>query len=268
MASKRYSQDLSLAEVEAVSLTPAQYRAWELEWKSDTRAVGREVNWFAHQVGFKSRLLRTERSAQPQMKPVLPLEDRIKHTRDGGLETLSYAFRRPGKRRIHGIASTPMIDSHNSSLSSAGCMVRFPIPLLSSHSKFGKAIGDVTLVRRCERQIFIQANIHENAAGDYAWGLIQDGELACLSVGPADSRLQAEVDGVKFYDQWRLKEVSICRKGANPDCIFEVLNGDAISGFSPTHGLVASPPVTTLEGRDGPEKERGHQPLRWKELTE
>lgn len=232
MASKRYSQDMSLAEVEAASLTPAQYRAWEAEWKSDTRAVGRTVNWFAHQVDFKSRLLRTERSAQPQLNPIIPLDDRVKHTRDDGLETLTYAHRPPGKRRIHGIASTPTITSNNGSKSSAGCMVRFPIPLLSSHSKFGKAIGDVTLVRRGERDIYVQADIHENPAGNYAWRLIQDGELATLSVGAADMHLQAEVDGVKFYDRWRLKEVSICRNGANPDCVFEVLNSDAISGSS------------------------------------
>lgn len=154
--------------------------------------------------------------------PPKPLRDRVKHTREDGIETLSYAWRSPGKRRIRGIASTPTITSRGAVVSSRGCMARLPIPLRYGHSKLGRGIGEVTLVRKSDRQIYIEAEIFDTPAGDHAWRLIESGALRCLSVGKADVRYQAEVDGVRYVDQWKLAEVSICRKGANADCFFQV----------------------------------------------
>lgn len=126
---------------------------------------------------------------------------------------------------IQGIASTPTINSHKYSLSSGGCRARFPIPVLSGHAK-GPPIGEVVLVRIAERSVFVEAIIFEgNPAADHAWKLIESGETRCFS-GAADQsswRLAGEVDGVKFYDSWWLKEVSVCRTGANPDCHFATL---------------------------------------------
>lgn len=69
------------------------------------------------------------------------------------------------------------------------------------------------MVRKSPEQIYIRASIDESPSGDLAWEMINDSELSCLSVGPCDAHLQAEVDGVKFYDRWSLNEVSLVRRG-------------------------------------------------------
>ena len=108
-------------------------------------------------------------------------------TRENGIETIRYAFRQPGRRRIHGIASTPRITTHKVSRSSENCAVKFPVPLRCSHSEHGRGLGDVTLVRRSEAEVYIQADIHDSPAGDYAWKLIEQGELLGLSKAPLTS---------------------------------------------------------------------------------
>ena len=55
------------------------------------------------------------------------------------------------------------------------------------------------------------------------WRLINDGTLRSLSVAKRNLVYDAEVDGVRYVRTWHLGEVSICRRGANPDCIFEVV---------------------------------------------
>ena len=44
-----------------------------------------------------------------------------------------------------------------------------------------------------QQQIYIQAQIDKSPPGDLVWEMINDGELSCLSVGPCDAHLQAEV---------------------------------------------------------------------------
>jgi len=54
--------------------------------------------------------------------------------------------------------------------------------------------------------------------------MIESGELRAFSGAAASDgfKLDGIVDHTKFYKTWRLSEVSICRKGANPDCDFEI----------------------------------------------
>ena len=140
---------------------------------------------------------------------------------------------RSSSRMIHGIATTPTISSNGQSLLSEGMMVRLPVPVLFAHSKYGKGIGEVVYLRKSRSEIYVRAVINNNLAGDYAWSFIKSGEARCFSVAVQqnDYRLQAEVDDVKFFDRWTLKEVSVCREGANPDCHFEIFEKGATWPF-------------------------------------
>ena len=151
----------------------------------------------------------------------------FRNERVNGTETV-WLEGRTGRRMICGIASTPTINAHKYSLSSEGCVARLPIPVLSQHEGDGKPIGEVVRLRKSRRHVYVEAIIFEgNVAADHAWRLIEAGELRALSGAmsndPRTHRLQGIADGVSFYDQWMLKEVSICREGANPDCRFEIL---------------------------------------------
>lgn len=143
---------------------------------------------------------------------------------------------RTGSRMIEGIASTPRISSHKHSLSSDGCMIRFPIPLLSHHGFVGDTrhapykpdqikIGEVVWIQKSPQAIRVRAIVDRNEAADYAWSLIEKGETLCFSVAAkkGTARVQALVDGAHFYDRWELEEVSVCRRGANPDCKFRIV---------------------------------------------
>lgn len=102
--------------------------------------------------------------------------------------------------------------------------VKMPVPLLFAHKGIEVPIGDVFMVSKSEHQVYVRALIFEdNAAADHAWLLIEAGEVRALSVSRTDQHLQGIVDGISFYDRWRLKEVSICRRGANPQAYFEIL---------------------------------------------
>ncbi len=126
-------------------------------------------------------------------------------------------------RHLHNPEGLP---SNHHAFSSAGMHVKLPVPLLSQHAKRGDRIGDVVLIRKSVREVYCRAMVYENnAAADYAWKLIQDGTVRCFSISSADDQfrhVQGVVDGITFYDRWRLREVSICRKGANPDCVSEI----------------------------------------------
>jgi len=159
----------------------------------------------------------------PVVKPRVISSRRVKHTYRDGIETIALVRVR-GSRRIRGIASTGTMNSHGYSLDPRGCMISLPVPILSGHSE-GPPIGEVVVASKSAERIFIRGVIFEgNAARDYAWRLIKDGTLRRLSgaCAPGSSRLAGIVDGKKFYDRWQLGEVSLCRSGANPDCVFEV----------------------------------------------
>ena len=138
---------------------------------------------------------------------------------------------------IAGIASTPTISRNNQSMLSRGCELAVPVPLLFGHAQHGGPIGDVVYMSKGENQIYIRAVIRDHEAGRYAWQLIRSGKLSGLSCGFHDEseayHVQAEVDGVKFYDVFRIREVSIVHQPANPDCRFHIYSaGTATESLS------------------------------------
>jgi hypothetical protein len=149
----------------------------------------------------------------------------VRYERSGGHDYWRTDHRT--KRMVHGIASTPTITSNACSRSSAGCRVDFPIPLLVSHEEEG-SIGEVVMLRRSPREVYIVAALHDgNLAADYAWSLVEQGELRAFSVASAPStphRIDGAVLGTRFVGEWTLGEVSLCRQGANPDCRAEIFS--------------------------------------------
>ena len=113
-------------------------------------------------------------------------DGKVKCVINGDFRAHSYVDRKPGKRMVHGIASTPTVNAHKYSLRSSGCQVIFPIPLLVSHkgSNHLKGFGEVTLVRIHDTQVYFMGEIFENEAGDFAWKQITEGKLRAVS-GPA-----------------------------------------------------------------------------------
>ncbi len=163
------------------------------------------------------RLEATESRRRPPIEPkqIEPVRPDFHHIRSGETETLW--LDRAG-RKIHGTASTSTVNSHNYALLAKGCSILLPVPLLGSHEP-GR-IGWVVYARKTPTSIYVQATIDDNEIGDLAWSLVMRGELKGFS-GAADHstmRLQGHVNGIKIYDAWRLKEVSLCERGANPDC--------------------------------------------------
>ena len=159
------------------------------------------------------------------------------HERIDGVEVLRLKTV-PAGRMIYGIASTPTINSHGYSLLTKGCVVRLPTPLLSAHAKFGGPIGAVFHVEKSDSRLYVRARLFAGPAADYAWKLITSGETLSFSGAalPGSTTAEAEVDGVKFYSNWTLGEVSICRKGANPDCWAQIFNGEFATAASPGLG--------------------------------
>lgn len=158
------------------------------------------------------------------------------------------------RRVIHGIASTPWIDEHKHSLSSDGCVIKLPVPLMSEHAKVGGGVGEVFFVRQCSDQIYVRATVFETPSGNYAWQLIEAGEIACFSIGgkAGDANvIEAQVDGIKFWKSWELGEVSIVRHPANPTCGFEIYRGMDRPVFG---GRAASGGVVTATGQQPPRR--------------
>lgn len=158
-------------------------------------------------------------------------------------------FTLPGRweraaRVITGIASTPtparsgiMPEGEKASLSSAGAEIDLPIPLLVAHEgNAATRIGDIVQIERSEDRIDFRAVLLGTRAADFAWALIEDGTLRAVSVLAGDQTIGGVVDGVRFADKWRLKEISVCRYGANPDCRVEYMGAP--------HMLRAVPMVT------------------------
>lgn len=154
-----------------------------------------------------------------------PAPPRFALTRRAGVETL-WIRGAGGPRMIAGIASTPAVNGHKCSLSSSGCRVRLPVPLYSQHATSAPPVGQVVFVRKSAAGIYVRAVIGSGAAADHAWQLIMRGEARAFSAAAADgAHVSGIVDGVNYFDDWRLAEVSICRAGANPDARLEVFIG-------------------------------------------
>lgn len=143
-----------------------------------------------------------------------------------------------GKRMIEGIASTGAMSSHKHSLNPRGCIARLPIPLLFGHG-FKKdtrqyafktlesaRIGEVVALQKSKEAVTVRAILDDSLAADAAWGLIESGKARCFSVAVLEGsdKMKGVVDGNLYFDQWELREVSVCFKGANPDCYFSIVS--------------------------------------------
>lgn len=126
--------------------------------------------------------------------------------------------------RIHGLATTPTITSNNGATNSEAMKAKLPVPLLAEHKDQGsQPIGEVFFLRKSPRGVYMRAALFDHFAAKYAEDLIRKGEMQCLSIAhEPGSTLLAEVDGIRFWSDWTLKEISICRAGANRDCSFEL----------------------------------------------
>jgi hypothetical protein len=218
-------KEVSPEELDALPLTREEYRAWKEEWEQDCAASTWPLNVYAHKRDFNYRILqrRTDEDTKRLAREQKPLRDRVELTYNEGIQTLFYPHRPLAERMIHGVVSTPSINSKGTSYASRGCRAKFPLPVFCSHAKEGDPIGEVVSLRLSQGEIYIRAEIFKSSAADYAWELIKSGELQCLSAGSTQHKVQGVVEGIKFISSWRLREVSICRKGANPDARFEVL---------------------------------------------
>ena len=130
-----------------------------------------------------------------------------------------------GGRVIHGLASTSTLNSKGFAVVARGMDAELPVPLLWGHTGHRAPLGEVFFIRRSDARIYVRARLFDTEAADAAWRKIETGEARCLSASSKASsmKLQGVVDGHKYYDRWTLGEVSIVRKGANPDCVFEIM---------------------------------------------
>jgi hypothetical protein len=231
-----HDEPLTLAELQAWQRHPdtvarmAEVERWvaeqrDKEWEAEQRAMRQEAlekeaaERHAEQEREQARA-RAERQRQREERAKHHglLIRRVSYERRGDHDIWSTGYKT--KRMVHGIASTPTITTNNHSRSSKGCKVEFPIPLLCSHENLG-SIGEVVMLRRSPREIYIIAALHDgNLAADFAWSLVEQGDLRAFSVAsiPGSGTVDGSVFGTKFYGSWQLAEVSLCRNGANPDC--------------------------------------------------
>lgn len=177
--------------------------------------------------------------------------------------------------QIHGIASTPTIDSHGQAIDSRGIEVDLPIPLFSEHQDKDHAIGMIFHARRSPACLYVRACLYDHLAAKYAEKLIKNGTVSCLSIAPVRGKSTplATVDGVRFFSGIKLAEVTICRSAANPDARFEVYRKgddgrkfwDGQSSTVRVNPSVFSPDLAEAKGiayrgpwRDSEQYEAGH----------
>jgi hypothetical protein len=215
-----------MAEVEAWAAEQRD-REWEAEQAAMRRlTLERQAQLDREQQQHDAERARAEHERQraERAKHYGLLVRPVRYERSGGHDYWRTGHRT--KRMVHGIASSPTVTSNAHSRSSAGCRIDFPIPLLVSHEAFG-SVGEVIHLRRSPKEIYVICALHDdNLAADYAWSLIEQGVLKSFSVASVagSSHVSGAVFGVRFYNQWQLAEVSLCKQGANPDCRAEIFS--------------------------------------------
>jgi HK97 family phage prohead protease len=121
-------------------------------------------------------------------------------------------------RIIEGIASTPEGSSNGLALLSTGCEVELPVPLLQNHD-WRHVIGEVIEIKCSEAAVTFKARVANAVLPgiDDVWQEIISGEVAGISIDSShygDARYE---NGTRIYHRWRLCELSVCTRGANPD---------------------------------------------------
>jgi hypothetical protein len=126
---------------------------------------------------------------------------------------------RVSARMIDGVAVTPRLNANNHVFRVEGCKITLPVPLLSAHHETGW-IGEIVYCRWDSSSLYIRAIVDQSMAANHAWQLVQSGDLRALSIATVDHDGIVVDDGEterKFFENWRLSEVSLCKAGANAD---------------------------------------------------
>jgi len=138
------------------------------------------------------------------------------------------------RRMIHGIASSERVvdgsrssdGSDNSVMLAGGCALAVPIPLLCEHS--GGAIGKVIHLCWIGSQLYCRAVVFDNAVGRQTWQKIARYELRGLSCGFTRDHYQIrlkEEGVVKYFDRYKITEMSVVHSPLNKDCFFQIYSG-------------------------------------------
>jgi len=172
---------------------------------------------------------RRSKEKEPVEKPAVETVSKtdrriVKRSNSDGIERVWIYGWSKSKYLIHGIANTPAINSHGYALLSRGAELNLPVPVLWQHAKCGGPVGEVVYMERNEDGIYIRASILSHEAGQYVWKKIVLGEVSGLSCAAVQEswHLQSQVDDVRFYDRWKIKEISLTSTPANKDCGFEI----------------------------------------------
>src|SRR5262245_30179357 len=135
------------------------------------------------------------------------------------------------RRMIHGIASSERVvdgsrssdGSDNSVMLAGGCTLAVPIPLLCEHS--GGAIGKVIHLCWIGSQLYCRAVVFDNVV----WKKIEGYKLRGLSCGfqrgDHEIKIREREGVVKYFNRYRISEISIVRTPANKDCYFAIFSG-------------------------------------------
>jgi hypothetical protein len=84
----------------------------------------------------------------------------IKRSHSDGVERVWIAGYSKSKFMIHGIASTPTINSNNKAMLTRGAEIGVPVPLLFHHEERGQ-IGEVLFMEKSESKIYIRGNLYQ-----------------------------------------------------------------------------------------------------------
>jgi HK97 family phage prohead protease len=207
-----------------------EFEQWELERSQRTQSVVGKASYVEtadltqEQVAYLDKVAGEALRARAWGKEPEP-DPRIERSYADGVEKVWISgWSRSSRCMIHGMASTSSIVSDNNTvLLTRGCELSVPVPLMWRHTKLGGPIGEVVYMQKDKRGIYIRAALFTHEASQHVWKLIALGEISGLSVGCETAHILAETD-VRFYDKWKIKEISITPAPANNDCHFEIYN--------------------------------------------
>src|SRR5262245_11931496 len=140
----------------------------------------------------------------------------------------------PVRRMIHGICSSERVvdsspsrdGSDNKVLTAGGCDLTVPIPLFYQHQ--GSAIGEIIHLSWIGTKLYCRAVVFYNAAGRRAWQQIEAYKLRGLSCGFKRDHYEIKLreEGVvKYFDRYKITEVSVVHSPLNKDCHFAIFSG-------------------------------------------
>ena len=141
----------------------------------------------------------------------------------------------PVRRMIHGICSSERVvdssrsrdGSDNNVLVAGGCDLSVPIPLFYQHQ--GGAIGEIIHLRWIGTKLYCRGVLSYSAAGRRAWQQIEAYKLRGLSCGFSRDHYQIKIEEeegvVKYFDRYKITEISIVHSPLNKDCHLAIFSG-------------------------------------------